>query len=1127
MNPDPSCIHLIQEYVKNDQLKRTQQRKEDVHHINSALLDGVKTDELIQSCIAIAEEDIDSIMDALLNDVSENLFNIAGETRDNLNQSLYFEAIDACKKYRDKYINAFHTRYMDFLKTFSGNPSSTSQHEEVIELSDMSLSLVDNEALDDWIAVSDMATRSEMKYKEHLYGIERRLSLLYGINIDKENNPYGPASFCYVLKDVVNELNLEPRIAQVWYRIYKNILEDRLGHLYKKLNTHLVENNILPKLKFRVIQDNNPDSSSHGARDGRNQGQQSTSNNTDETCKQGHESSAHTSYGNPNTHGQNTQRNYPGIQSPSEDNISASNNSHGAQDVDNRQGSTASPPIDSHDLYGLIQYLQKLQPKSPMQESSDSGMPANLSGHDKTENTDSSLQPINEQSPLNSNELIYELTKISTGDSANIISGLVKEEVYSQILSILPTLVNSPVNSRIDSNTRNILQTTGNIYNSLLKDNLISGSVKHWLEKLEIPTLKMAMEDESLFFDKSHVARQFINKLSQLELYGEDGQISDNCSIKTKIDSFLENITNNAEISSQSFSDIIEEIDKMISLQQKSYIENIKDVLAECGSYQDKIDQEQSLNPSVQSEPVPNDTLAEWRKRVSRVMVGDWILFNADTPDPRKLRISWISKNKDRFVFTNIRGCKETILNADELAQHFRNKTAIVLNNVGEATFDRAQLSTLQNIHQNLIYNSSHDHLTGLVNSREFKNIITRILKSTTDGPVEHAICYINIEHLKTINKTCGTHAGDRLLIELTNLMKVTLRDRGIVARIGGNKVAIFMADHTPDDALDIIREQLEIMNAYAFSWEGNRYSMAFSMGLVNFDSSHSDVLQLLHDAETACHIAREKGPNKLHKSHVDDDALSKHKKIKEWATRIDEILDSGNLYLRYQPILPTKSDSKLGKHAEILLGLNDEDGKPISPEHYVLAAEKHGRMSKIDRWVINKVLQWMVSHNDKLDKIGKLAINLSGESLNDVSFASFITEQIKKANIPADRLCFEITETAGIDNLSDAVQFIEDIKLLGCSFSLDDFGTGLSSYAYLKSLPVDYLKIDGSFIKDIENNPSDIAVVKSITEIGHFMDKKIIAECVETKSTIKLLQDMGVDYVQGYAIKRPEKLAG
>jgi EAL domain-containing protein (putative c-di-GMP-specific phosphodiesterase class I) len=345
------------------------------------------------------------------------------------------------------------------------------------------------------------------------------------------------------------------------------------------------------------------------------------------------------------------------------------------------------------------------------------------------------------------------------------------------------------------------------------------------------------------------------------------------------------------------------------------------------------------------------------------------------------------------------------------------------------------------------------------------------------------------------------------------------------VARIGGDKFVIFLADYTSDEALKIIKQQLKIISDYQFIWESTHFSVTFSTSLVNFNSSQDDASLLLQSAESTCQLAKDKGSNNMHISHIDDELHSNRKKIMHWVSRIDESLEDGSLSLRYQPITPINIEKNPHKHAEILLGLNDEHGNPTSPEHYVLAAEKYGRMADIDRWVIKNAFQWMISNRDKMDEIGGFAINLSGVSLNDDNFAAYILDQINKTKVPTDLVCFEITETAGIGNLSDAVQFIEEIKKTGCSFSLDDFGTGLSSYAYLKNLPVDFLKIDGSFIKDIENNPSDVAVVKSITEIGHFMEKKIIAECVEQESTIKLLEDLGVDYVQGWAIAKPKYL--
>lgn len=345
-----------------------------------------------------------------------------------------------------------------------------------------------------------------------------------------------------------------------------------------------------------------------------------------------------------------------------------------------------------------------------------------------------------------------------------------------------------------------------------------------------------------------------------------------------------------------------------------------------------------------------------------------------------------------------------------------------------------------------------------------------------------------------------------------------------ILGRVGGNEFAVLLRDCELERAVEITEQHKNDLAKYRFQYDGSSNSVTLSAGIVAIDTKQAEIHRLLQTAEAACRLAKSKGVNGSQVVEVNDNQLQETKRMMAWASKIDENLQDDNLVLRYQPITPI-CDAELPPHSEILLGVTDESGSLISPEPFILAAEKYRRMPDIDRWVVKNVFDYLNEHPYVIETIGGVAVNLSGLSINDESFIPYILGQIDGLQIPTDYITFEITETAGIESLSNAAEFVTEIKKTGCTFSLDDFGTGMSTYSYLKNLPVDFIKIDGSFIRDIENNESDRAVVKSITEIGHFMGKHIIAECVEHESTIDLLRSLDVDYIQGYVIAKPRLL--
>jgi len=297
-------------------------------------------------------------------------------------------------------------------------------------------------------------------------------------------------------------------------------------------------------------------------------------------------------------------------------------------------------------------------------------------------------------------------------------------------------------------------------------------------------------------------------------------------------------------------------------------------------------------------------------------------------------------------------------------------------------------------------------------------------------------------------------------------------------------------------------------------------------MGLMEITNECDLVSNLFKHSESACVAAKSAGRDRVHIYKPDDEELVSRQNVMEWVAKVHRALDENRLRLRAQriePIVPLgETESTLRLHYEVLLCVEDEDGNQIPPVEFINAAEKYNRMQIVDRWVINTVFRWMQKNPAKLESFGGFSINLSGDSLNDERLMKFIFEEFRNFEIPRNKICFEVTETVAITNIADAADFIEEMKNIGCEFSLDDFGSGMSSYTYLKNLPVDYIKIDGAFVKGIATDANDFSMVKSITEMGHLMGKKVVAEFVENEAILEKLREIGVDYAQGYGIEKP-----
>ncbi len=422
-------------------------------------------------------------------------------------------------------------------------------------------------------------------------------------------------------------------------------------------------------------------------------------------------------------------------------------------------------------------------------------------------------------------------------------------------------------------------------------------------------------------------------------------------------------------------------------------------------------------------------------------------------------------------------------------------------------------------------YQATHDALTGLCNRREFERAVRRELQEVARGGPAAALLYIDLDQFKLVNDTSGHLAGDQLLGQLALAMAEHLRGGDILARLGGDEFGVLARDVSVDSARALAERLRTRIEDLIYVWEQRSYTISASIGVVMIDHPGLTLDDALAHADAACYMAKDHGRNRVHFYSAQDDETLRRRGEMEWANRLRWVIEEDRLLLDYQEVRPLQGPPSLEPHIELLLRLRDEDGRVVMPGAFLPAAERYGLMPSLDRWAIGAA----IAHFDRLHASGRApgrcSLNLAASTLDDDDLADYVIGLIERHGVAPSRLCFEITETEAMRNLARAVRVMERLRAAGCQVALDDFGAGMSSFGYLKNLPVDVIKIDGSFIRELDVDPMSRSIVEAITGIGHQRGLDVVAEWVATEAIVDLLRGLGVDYGQGFALHRPERV--
>jgi diguanylate cyclase (GGDEF)-like protein/PAS domain S-box-containing protein len=445
-------------------------------------------------------------------------------------------------------------------------------------------------------------------------------------------------------------------------------------------------------------------------------------------------------------------------------------------------------------------------------------------------------------------------------------------------------------------------------------------------------------------------------------------------------------------------------------------------------------------------------------------------------------------------------------------------------------------VSQLREMEQQLSWQATHDVLTGLVNRRDFERRLAKLLESAEGEQVHHALLYLDLDNFKTVNDTCGHAAGDEFLRQLTKVMQSRMRASDTLARLGGDEFGALLESCPLDQAVRIANAIRDTVRDFHFVWQGKSFSVGVSIGLVPLDARSGTTSRVLAAADASCYEAKNKGRDRVQVHRPQDRRFTQSTGELQMISQINQAFELGNFRLYRQQIIPLRENSSEEPHYEVLVRMIDASGNVLPPMAFMPAAERYNLLTSVDRWVITTLVKFLADEVnagriardlENVEAGGFYTVNLSGASMSDNSFAGFLRPLLAEHALPRGLLCFEVTETTAIANLNKAAELMHELKALGCTFALDDFGIGMSSFAYLKYLPVNFLKIDGTFVKDMAVDQMDYAIVEAINRIAHILGMRTVAEFVEDEITLGKLQALGVDFAQGFFIAKPEAIAG
>jgi diguanylate cyclase (GGDEF)-like protein len=1031
--------------------------------------------------LELARERLDQFlvksMAALFQDAEQRLVAGANTADTDSNQGGNLEAMQQVQEVRD----AIETAYLGAVaREFATMVNPGLQPEPEPAPGAQELALVDTGSFDDWVTTKNIVSKAEGALREVQYELEQRLTQLVHSPIDEENNPIGLAPLCLGFHDAMQGLGASGHARRTILESFEHTFVKALKGFYGEINALFANKGHLPDIEHDHHIVKSPDSL----------GEVDEASDAEDDSSSISESSDF----------------------DSDDEI----DSNASPDIVARTP-TMLPPLKLGSAFQAAGNLIN------MQRSAEAGGAAGAGDLMQGLETWAPGQATLEQHK----ELL---------ESLSILQRSPRFANASEVgpIGLRQTLTSTWRSAGVEASPDHhmMLDIVSNLIDAIMDDPFVGDEVKTRVRRLAVPVLKVAFQDPQFFENQQHPARQLLDNLGRLDPESTE-RFTD------IVDPVVNGIIASYEDDPGIFAKALTPLKTAVSRQRKAFQENLERLVSERETQQEFIksrkkdsgeSDETQAKTSASPESEPGDKKgSEWEHWLSdarRCKPGDVLSIEGQDGKRKKLTLAWVSDDKGTFVLVDSLGKKAMSMTTQELAMHMKRGSAVAEDIANMALTDRGTYRMLRSLHEQLSRKASHDQITDVLTRKEFEGRLDELITDAVRNASGHVMYALDVEGLQQIVQKAGTKVAVELLRKVAQLLEKSLANRGAVARLGPTRFGVLLHDFALESGQEIVERQREIIAKARCMWKGESFPLTASAAIVEITDMTDGVEATLQAVESALVRAAEAGGNQVKLTGTVHDPLQSQGLRNAGKTTVLDMLNMDSLQLRCQRVVPLAEDDSRLPHYEILLGVRKDEGTVALPADFIRAAVRSDEMQMVDRWVINSVFAWISENQDRANAADGYSINLSTNSLSDDGILEFVLKQFSESMVPPAKIIFEFPESAATANVSLTTDFVTTLKSYGCRFAIDDFGMADTSFSYLNSLPVDFVKIDGKLVVDILSSAKDLAVVRSINEIGHLLGKQTIAEFVENDEILARLRDLGVDFAQGYGIEKPGLLS-